>query len=107
MNLSKKCRKALVRLNATLAEDYDIAKNQVTDIFRGYQPVTLIIRDREHFYKVVNWCNKNIGNGGQYWTAHGRVLRSIDPTKKAYNPPAKKGWVVKVPNIDVTPIRQM
>lgn len=37
----------------------------------------LIIRDREHFYKIVKWLNDNVGKGEDKWTMGGRVLKSL------------------------------
>ena len=35
------------------------------------------IRDTEHFYKLVNWLNTNVGKGEENWTMEGRVLKSL------------------------------
>ena len=35
------------------------------------------IRDREHFYKLVNWLNTNVGKGKDKWTMEGRVLKTL------------------------------
>jgi hypothetical protein len=35
------------------------------------------IRDREHFYKLVNWLNTNVGKGQDKWTMEGRVLKTL------------------------------
>ena len=35
------------------------------------------IRDREHFYKIVNWLNTNVGKGSDKWTMEGRVLKQL------------------------------
>jgi hypothetical protein len=94
------------RLRRKLDTAYSQAKAEVRRLF-VLQVVPMEIRDRDHFYKVVNWCNKNIGKGSQYWTVEGRVLRFVDPAKKAYNPPAKKNWLIKVPFIDVSPLLKM
>jgi hypothetical protein len=37
----------------------------------------LKIRDRAHFYKIVNWLNNNLGKGKNVWTMDGRILRSL------------------------------
>lgn len=37
----------------------------------------LTIRDTEHFYKLVNWLNENVGKGEDKWTMEGRVLRTL------------------------------
>ena len=39
------------------------------------------IRDREHFYKIINWLNENVGKGEGKWTMEGRVLKSIKAGK--------------------------
>lgn len=46
------------------------------------------IRDRDHFYKIVNWLNTNVGKGEDKWTMEGRVLKSLKQgksiTRKVY-----------------------
>ena len=37
----------------------------------------LTIRDTTHFYKIVDWLNKNVGKGSNFWTMEGRVLRHL------------------------------
>lgn len=37
----------------------------------------LTIRDTVHFYKIVDWLNKNVGKGSNFWTMEGRVLRHL------------------------------
>ena len=66
-----------------------------------FQRITLTIYNREQFYACVKWCNKNCGQGKKYWTTVGRILRYIDPSKKAYNPPRITDWIIKVP-VDIT-----
>lgn len=39
------------------------------------------IRDTDHFYKLVNWLNINIGKGNDKWTMEGRVLKSLKAGK--------------------------
>ena len=39
------------------------------------------IRDRAHFYKIVNWLNANVGKGSDKWTMEGRVLKTISQGK--------------------------
>lgn len=39
------------------------------------------IRDREHFYKIVNWLNTNVGKGESMWTMEGRVLKTLKQGK--------------------------
>lgn len=37
----------------------------------------VIIRDRDHFYKIVKWLNDNVGKGADKWTMEGRVLKRL------------------------------
>jgi hypothetical protein len=39
------------------------------------------IRDRDHFYKLVNWLNTNVGKGTSCWTMEGRVLKTLKQGK--------------------------
>ena len=41
----------------------------------------VVIRDREHFYSLVNWLNNNVGRGAKKWTMEGRVLKTIKQGK--------------------------
>lgn len=41
----------------------------------------ITIRDREHFYKIVNWLNQNVGKGEDKWTMEGRVLKNLKTGK--------------------------
>lgn len=41
----------------------------------------LTIRDRDHFYKIVNWLNANVGKGDDKWTMEGRVLKVLKQGK--------------------------
>lgn len=43
------------------------------------------IRDRDHFYKLVNWLNTNVGRGVENWTMEGRVLKTLK-AGKSVNP---------------------
>lgn len=46
----------------------------------------ITIRDRDHFYKIVNWLNANVGKGEDQWTMEGRVLKLLKlgkPVNKA------------------------
>ena len=49
------------------------------------------IRDREHFYKLVNWLNTNVGKGEENWTMEGRILKTL----KAGNSVSPKVYVFK------------
>jgi hypothetical protein len=42
----------------------------------------ITIRDRTHFYKIVNWLNENVGKGTSNWTMEGRVLKGLRSGKK-------------------------
>lgn len=41
----------------------------------------ITIRDREHFYKLVNWLNTHVGKGEDKWTIEGRVLKTLKSGK--------------------------
>lgn len=41
----------------------------------------VIIRDREHFYRVVNWLNTHLGKGEDKWTMQGRILKTLKTGK--------------------------
>lgn len=36
------------------------------------------VRDRDHFYKLVNWLNANVGKTTDNWTMEGRVLKQLN-----------------------------
>ncbi len=68
----------------------------------GVQRVTLTVRDRDHFYKIVHYCNKNYGRGSHYWTTAGRVLRFVDPSKPSYNPPRIIDFIIYAVGADIS-----
>jgi len=37
----------------------------------------VVIRDKDHFYKLVKWLNENVGKGEDKWTMEGRVLKRL------------------------------
>lgn len=37
----------------------------------------ITIRDRVHFYKIVNWLISNVGRGSDKWTMEGNILRRL------------------------------
>jgi len=39
------------------------------------------VRDREHFYRLVNWLNTHVGKGEDKWTMEGRVLKTLKAGK--------------------------
>ncbi len=63
--------------------------------------ITLTIRDRDHFYAVVKWCNSNAGKGAHFWTSNTRILKFVDPAKATYNPPRDANFRFYVGNIDI------
>ena len=105
-NIERNCKAALRRIDSFIHKFAEEAEWQLQNPVH-WRHIILTIHNREQFYKIVNWCNKNIGKGSQYWTARGRVLKFIDPTKKAYNPPVTRIWVIKVPGIDISPLLNM
>ena len=76
--------------------------------------VHIIVRDRDHFYALVHWFNKNVGKGKQFWTVkpsptydngHERkILKYVDPAKPKYNPPVTRAWCICVPGFNITPL---
>jgi len=55
--------------------------------------VSITVRDRDHFYAMVKWCNKNCGQGSHFWTVRGRVLKNI---------PTTKDWLIFTPWVDIS-----
>jgi hypothetical protein len=106
-DLDKMCKHATERINKSINASAKKHMQAITDGFQGVQRVTLTIRDREHFYKVVTWCNRHIGHGKECWTVRSSVLRYVDPSKAKYNPPAIKEWVIFTRDADITPITVM
>jgi hypothetical protein len=41
----------------------------------------IVIRDSEHFYRLVKWLNENVGKGQDKWTMEGRVLKTLKQGK--------------------------
>lgn len=41
----------------------------------------ITIRDRKHFYKIVNWLNESLGKGTDKWTMEGRALKLLKEGK--------------------------
>jgi hypothetical protein len=41
----------------------------------------VVVRDRDHFYKIVNWLNENVGKGSKNWTMEGRPLKVLKQGK--------------------------
>lgn len=37
----------------------------------------ITISGLSQFYRIVNWLNKNVGQGSKYWTMNGRPMRQI------------------------------
>lgn len=57
--------------NKVITECTNRKEQNAAHIFR------VTIRDREHFYKIVNWLNTNVGKGEDKWTMEGRVLKKL------------------------------
>lgn len=55
---------------------------------------TVLIRDRDHFYKIVRWLSKNVGNGKTHWTMKGRILRRLS------SGPVSTTIIIKNDNVD-------
>ena len=45
--------------------------------------IPLSFRSKDHFYKIVNYLNTELGKGEQFWTMAGRPLRRIKATGHA------------------------
>jgi hypothetical protein len=65
--------------NAPKAVPENLKEKNATHTFR------VLIRDREHFYKLVKWLNDNVGKGEAKWTMEGRVLKNLK-SGKTVNP---------------------
>lgn len=58
-------------VNKTAAPTVNLKEQNATHTF------TINFRDTEHFYKVINWLNANVGKGKDKWTIEGRVKRLL------------------------------
>lgn len=93
------CNDAYNRIQKTINKSF---KGNVREMYAGQErSVIITVRDREHFYNLVHWSNKHIGQGSAYWTT-GRVLRYVDPSKICYNPPHTVQWQVFIPYVDIS-----
>lgn len=54
------------------------------------------IRDTAHFYRIVDWLNKNVGKGEDKWTMEGRILKILKQGKTV----SPKVYIFK-PDFDV------
>lgn len=70
---------------ATKAQPVNLKEQNAAHTFR------VTVRDRDHFYKIVNWLNANVGKGKDKWTMEGRVLKSV----KAGKPVSPKVYIFK------------
>lgn len=75
--------------STTKAPPVNLKEQNASHTFR------VTIRDRDHFYKIVNWLNSNVGKGEDKWTMEGRVLKSL----KAGNPVSPKIYIFN-PDLD-------
>ncbi len=97
------CKLALERLNKKLHAEICRHKYEMRESRGRY--LTIPVRDLEHFYKLIDWSNKNLGQGCTYWTVHERIRRHVDPqNKKYYNPPRIVKWRVFIPGVDISPL---
>lgn len=135
--IASMCRYATERIRAQIVRNILVAKREIAahDIFYAREhefpaeyikkarkrslkyliPVCIthiIVRDRDHFYALVHWFNKNVGMGMHYWTVRAsptynrgrKILKYVDPNNPAYDPPVTRAFLIYVPGIDVTPL---
>lgn len=103
--LSAQIRASEIALRTFVDTRIRDARVLVTNLFKndeGVSRIVIAVRDRDHFYRLVNYCNKTYGKGSDKWTVCGRVLKFVDPTKHAYNPPAYKIWKVMKPGLNLS-----
>ena len=55
---------------------------QIKNAANAKHAFPLLVRDRVHFYKVVNWLNQSVGKGSMKWTMAGRVLNKLKMGKE-------------------------
>jgi len=112
-NIDEDCAASLLKLNRRIGRHWKKERKKMFDSWypkrvpiadpsiEVQQEITLTIHDTATFYKCVWWCNNRIGVGTKYWTIKSKVLKYVDPSKSAYNPPATKTWLIFVPGIEV------
>ena len=66
--------------------------------------VRITVRDRVHFYALVDWFNQNVGKGTQFWSVKGKILKYVDPSKPNYDPPVTRRFLIYVSGINYTPM---
>ena len=65
----------MTKQTTTKAQPLNLKEQNAAHNFR------VTIRDRDHFYKLVNWLNTNVGKGADKWTMEGRVLKTLKQGK--------------------------
>lgn len=64
---------------------------------QGGKSMKITFRDKQHFYKIVHWLNKNAGKGKSNWTIHGKVLKNF----RGMNPkPITRSVIIHNDSID-------
>lgn len=61
----------MIKQNAPKVAPVNLKEQNAVHTFR------ITIRDPEHFYKLINWLNTNVGKGQDKWTMEGRVLKTL------------------------------
>lgn len=97
MNIDSDCIAANRRLKEFIRHEAKKMKDVTHSIFTtpiSVQSRLITINNRDHFYKLVNYSNKNFGQGRMNWTSSGRILRYVDPSKNKYDPPRYVVWKI-------------
>ena len=71
---------------------------------RYTQQVVLLVRDLEHFYEIVRWCNINAGYKKTDWTTVGKVLKYLRPSSKYYATSTEVIFKFSNNSLDLTPL---
>lgn len=73
------CRKGNMnkQKNTSKETPINLKKQNAAHSFR------VTVRDTQHFYRLVNWLNANVGKGEDKWTMEGRVLKTLKQGKVA------------------------
>lgn len=65
----------MIKQTTPKAQPVNLKEQNAAHTFR------VMIRDREHFYKLIKWLNDNVGKGEDKWTMEGRVLKTLKQGK--------------------------
>lgn len=71
----RKCNMNKQTSNVGKEQPTNLKEKNATHTFR------VMIRDRDHFYKLINWLNLNVGKGEDKWTMEGRPLKTLKQGK--------------------------